>query len=124
LFVFLLSLELQHHPDMHFEAVIHACLYIYIYIYIWICIYINPVGYSSLLLDVACPSEVASQALNMGWIEEGGGGVSKHIHTHTHAHTRARTHTPSKIKGSHPSRSHFLTLFLITDTVAALIPVL
>lgn len=32
----------------------------------------NTVGWDTVQLDVACPSEVASQALNMGW--RGGGG--------------------------------------------------
>lgn len=42
----------------------------------------NTVGWNTVQPDVGCPSEVASQALNMGWRGE---GVDTRTHTHTHA---------------------------------------
>lgn len=43
----------------------------------------DTVGWDTVQLDVACPSEVASQALNMGWRGEGGWLTNTHTHTHT-----------------------------------------
>lgn len=67
----------------------------------------DTVGKDTVRLAVACPSEVTSQALNMG--ERG----------MKRGASRAHTHTPGKIKGSYLSRSHFLIGFLVTDTLAA-----
>lgn len=69
----------------------------------------DTVGKDTVRLDVACPSEVTSQALNMG--ERGRKRGASRAHTHTS--------TPGKIKGSYLSRSHFLSGFLVTDTLAA-----